>query len=134
MTRTLVLGDVHGNLAALDAVLAAAAAEGYDEVVCLGDLALFGPEPAACVDRLRDLDGIRHVQGNTDRYLATGVDDDEVRFCLDRIGPERAAFLGGLATSQRIDACDALCVHASPRGDEERLSADDAATYDAALD
>jgi putative phosphoesterase len=134
MTRTLVLGDVHGNLAALDAVLAAAAAEGYDDVVCLGDLALFGPEPAACVDRVRGLHAVRLVQGNTDRYLATGVDDGEVRWCLERVGDERARWLGGLPTSQRIEDCDALCVHASPRSDEERLTADDASTYDAALD
>jgi putative phosphoesterase len=135
MTRTLVLADVHGNLAGLEAVLRAAAAEGYDDAVCLGDLALFGPEPAACIDRLRGLgETLRLVQGNTDRYLATGVDDDEVRFCAERIGAERVAFLGGLPTSQRIESVDALCVHASPRSDEERLQADDAATYDAALD
>ena len=35
-----------------------------------GDLALFGHEPAACVDRLQALPGAVFVQGNTDRYLA----------------------------------------------------------------
>lgn len=41
----LVLSDIHGNLVALDAVVA----EPHDVVVCLGDLVGYGPEPAACV-------------------------------------------------------------------------------------
>ena len=48
-----VLYDVHGNLAALDAVLADAEAEAFDRLVVGGDLALFGPEAPGCVDRLR---------------------------------------------------------------------------------
>jgi len=51
--RDAVLFDVHGNLTALDAVLAEARAEGFDRLLFGGDLVLFGPEPAACVDRLR---------------------------------------------------------------------------------
>jgi len=49
--RTLVISDVHGNLAALRAVLDA---EPWDELVCLGDLVGYGPRPAACVDLVRE--------------------------------------------------------------------------------
>ena len=49
-----VLADVHANLAALDAVLDDVAARGIGEVICLGGLTLYGPEPAAVIDRLRE--------------------------------------------------------------------------------
>jgi predicted phosphodiesterase len=51
--RTLILADVHGNLAALDAVLA----EPHDALICLGDLVGSGPEPGACVGRIRSAGG-----------------------------------------------------------------------------
>ncbi len=100
MRRTAVLFDVHGNLAALDAVLAAIDAEGLDGVVCGGDLALYGPHPAGAVDRLRER-GIPCVQGNTDRYLATGPAGGHAiwsagmpgAWTADRLGPERLAWL-----------------------------------------
>lgn len=77
--RLAVLSDVHGNLAALDAVLATLEEiEGtLDRIWVLGDLAAFGPHPAASIRRVRELAGrwpdrVSLLQGNTDRYLATG--------------------------------------------------------------
>jgi predicted phosphodiesterase len=77
--RLAVLSDVHGNMTALEAVLADLASVGaVDKIWVLGDLAFFGPEPAACVERLRQLqaehpkDVVQIIGGNTDRYLVTG--------------------------------------------------------------
>jgi len=66
--RTLVLSDVHGNAAALEAVLV----EPHDAVACLGDIVGYGPEPGRCVRLLRD-ETLIAVQGNHDRALAEGV-------------------------------------------------------------
>jgi len=49
-----VLSDVHGNLEALDAVLADIDARGIVDVICLGGLTTYGPDPAAVLDRLRE--------------------------------------------------------------------------------
>ena len=85
-----MISDIHGNVAALDAVLAEAAFEGYDEIVCLGDVAVLGPEPAACVDRLRALgDRIRVVRGNTDRYLLEGRRDPETAWAASSAASRR---------------------------------------------
>jgi predicted phosphodiesterase len=66
--RLLVIADVHGNLAALEAVLA----DPHDAVICLGDLVGYGPEPAACVQRvLSEAEVV--VRGNHDHSLATGA-------------------------------------------------------------
>ena len=66
--RTLVISDIHGNLAALDAVLSVP----HDLVVCLGDIVGYGPQPAACVQRVRDTLAVT-VQGNHDRAFACGI-------------------------------------------------------------
>ena len=120
--RTAVIFDVHGNLAALEAVLADAEAAGAQGYAIGGDLALFGPEPAACVDRLRGLANAVFVQGNTDRYLAERRDMDPVPWFVERLGDERVAWLGSLPTRQELAEHDALVVHATPRGDEEILN------------
>mgnify|MGYP005846526989 CR=1 FL=1 len=77
--RLAVISDIHGNLAALEAVLDdLAALGGADMTWCLGDLATFGPRPAACIRRVKMLaeadDGqtFKVIGGNTDRYLVTG--------------------------------------------------------------
>ena len=67
--RIAVVGDVHGNVSALDAVLAEIRAAGIHRGVCTGDLVLRGPEPEACVSRIALL-GWPCVLGNTDAKVA----------------------------------------------------------------
>ncbi|MDI7276790.1 MAG: metallophosphoesterase family protein [Anaerolineae bacterium] len=62
--RYLVISDVHGNLAALEAVLAAAGT--YDAVWCLGDMVGYGPRPNECTERVRGLPGLLCTAGNHD--------------------------------------------------------------------
>lgn len=71
--RVAILADIHGNLTALDAVLADIDRRGgVDEVWVLGDLAAIGPNPIGVLERLLDLPKVRMVRGNTDRYITTG--------------------------------------------------------------
>jgi predicted phosphodiesterase len=70
--RIAVLSDVHGNLDALDAVLADARSQGADGYWFVGDYAAIGPEPVAVLERIASLDGARFTRGNTDRYVTTG--------------------------------------------------------------
>jgi len=75
MTRLAILSDVHGNLLALEAVLADLEnqAQGApDAVWVLGDLAVFCPWPAETLARLRAIANVAFLRGNTDRYLVTG--------------------------------------------------------------
>ncbi len=51
--RHALLSDVHGNLEALDAVLADLATRGVEDVACLGDFVGYGASPAECIARLR---------------------------------------------------------------------------------
>ncbi len=56
MTRTAILSDIHGNLAALEAVLEDVAAQNVDRIVCLGDVIGYGPHPCACLDQVMKFD------------------------------------------------------------------------------
>jgi len=60
-----VFSDVHGNLEALEAVLADIAAERVQEMICLGDIVGYGPNPAECIEMIRCL-GCAVVMGNHD--------------------------------------------------------------------
>jgi predicted phosphodiesterase len=54
--RYLILSDVHANLTALDAALAAAEGR-WQKAACLGDLVGYGPQPNEVIDRIRSLGG-----------------------------------------------------------------------------
>jgi len=73
--RYLILSDIHANIDALDAVLAAAEGQ-WDHALVLGDLVGYGAEPNAVIDRIRALDPIVIIRGNHDK-AACGLDDGE---------------------------------------------------------
>ncbi|MDA0264042.1 MAG: metallophosphoesterase family protein [Chloroflexi bacterium] len=72
--RALILSDIHANLEALEAVLADAQARGgFDVVWSLGDTVGYGPDPGACIDRIREFELVA-VAGNHD-CAAVGLID-----------------------------------------------------------
>ena len=54
MRRRAIISDIHGNLPALEAVLADIATQKVDEIVCLGDVCGYGPQPLECIALLRE--------------------------------------------------------------------------------
>lgn len=94
--------DVHGNLDALDAVLADAAEAGIMRFVLGGDYALFGLRPAETVERLHGLDA-RWIRGNVDRWTEhphEAPEDplirDAIEWCRSEVGDRVVAELGEL--------------------------------------
>ena len=63
--RYAILSDIHGNLEAFEAVLAAAAQSQVQQYLCLGDIVGYGADPSACLTRLRALPAVI-VAGNHD--------------------------------------------------------------------
>ncbi|MCI0398695.1 MAG: metallophosphoesterase family protein [Chloroflexi bacterium] len=71
--RIAVFSDVHGNSAALNAVLADIAGQGgVDGYWVLGDLVALGPDPVGVLERLAGLPNLSCIRGNTDRYVVSG--------------------------------------------------------------
>jgi predicted phosphodiesterase len=72
--RALILSDIHANLEALEAVIKdAQGSGGFDTIWSLGDLVGYGPDPKACIDRIREFDLVS-VAGNHD-HAAIGLID-----------------------------------------------------------
>src|SRR5918912_491056 len=114
--RIAIVSDIHGNLAALDAVSADLARHDPDLVIHLGDVVVLGPRPAAVVDRIREL-GWPGVLGNTDEMLwEPALQQEQERPSLpwarEHLGAERIAWLRTLSREWRHH--DLLAMHASP--------------------
>lgn len=139
--RIAVLSDVHGNLPALEAVLAEVDGEGFDVVVSGGDV-VAGPMPKACLDRLAALgERVAWVSGNADREVVAaldgvlpGDDDDpavrQARWAAARLTGADRDLLAAFAPSVRLGAI--LVCHGTvgsdtgivtPRTPPERLAA-----------
>ncbi len=73
--RIGLMSDIHGNLFALEAVLAELDREKLDDLICLGDVAALGPEPGGVLARLQAL-GCPVVMGNMDEWLLSPPDRD----------------------------------------------------------
>lgn len=66
--RIAILSDIHGNLPALDAVVADIQAQSPDQIWCGGDLGWAGPWACECIAQVRDM-GWPTVKGNTDVWI-----------------------------------------------------------------
>jgi len=108
--RVAALCDVHGNLPALEAVLAEVAATDVDRILCGGDV-VAGPFPRECLERLLALDAV-FVRGNGDRAPSDWV--------AERLDPLTLEFLRELPVA--VPVGDVLYCHGSPRSDEEILT------------
>jgi predicted phosphodiesterase len=128
--RIAILSDVHGNLTALETVVADIERQAPDQVLHGGDLVLMGAQPAQVVDRIREL-GWPGVLGNTDELLWRGEEqarqellapklrgqlrlmfEDYAPATCELLGEERVAWLRGLPAEARTDGL--AVVHAAP--------------------
>lgn len=71
MATFAVISDIHANLEALTAVLESIDSLGIEEVCCLGDIVGYGPDPAACLDLVRERCA-KIVCGNHDEAVLKG--------------------------------------------------------------
>lgn len=139
-TRIAVFSDLHGNLAAGEAVLAAIAAEAPDAVYCLGDLVGYGAFPNETTELIRSRD-IPTIMGNYDDGVGFDRDDcgcaykdpdEEARgqqslFWTRRVTTdENRAYLRTLLPEIRFEAegYRLRLVHGSPRRMNEYLFED----------
>src|SRR5579859_2049710 len=131
--RQAIVSDVHGNLAALEAVVEDLRNLNPDLVVHGGDLVFNGPHPAECLDMIREL-GWPGIAGNTDQALWTlpkTLSENSLRMfevigatTSSMLGAQRVAWLKTLPLEWR-DGDRVALVHAVP-GDTWKIVAPDA--------
>ena len=112
------LYDIHGNLAALEAVLREIPHEAT--IVVGGDICAAGANPSETLERLRGLgERVLWVRGNADRELTRGekglVPEEVIEATRAALTEEQIAFLHGLPPTLRVG--EMLFCHATPRND-----------------
>ena len=128
--RLLLVSDLHGNELALDAVLADGRTAGFDQLICLGDVATLGPRPSAVLGRLREL-GCPCILGNHDEFMLDAplvrsysefpVIVSSVDATREALSADELAFIG---TFQRtLTLGDVFLYHGTPRSNMEDLLA-----------
>jgi predicted phosphodiesterase len=118
--RVAIVSDIHGNLHALESVLADVDREDPDEIWCLGDVVGYGPRPNECCDLVRERASIA-LCGNHDLAVIGALDVAEfsgdaaaaARWTDGVLGEGQRAWLSSLQPFLRRD--DAELYHASPR-------------------
>ena len=135
--RIALISDIHGNMVALEAALADIRRRGADQIVCLGDVALDGPQPGQVIERLRDLD-IPVIKGNTDHWLLNPIpqsaegEDEQQESAIEQW---TAAQLSAAQRELVMDYHDKLwldfghgrtllCYHGSPLSFNDRIEPD----------
>ncbi|PLV60397.1 metallophosphoesterase [Thermotoga sp. KOL6] len=124
------LGDVHGNLEALEAVLRDIEGRGIDEIFCLGDLVGYGPDPEAVVQTIK-AKGIKTIMGNYDDAVGfsrencgcsyapgreSEVGDISLKWTIEHTSEDTKDFLRTLPKrlSFEVEGVRFLLVHGSP--------------------
>jgi putative phosphoesterase len=125
--------DIHGNLPALDAVLAEIRDADVDQIIVGGDV-VPGPMPRETMDRLLELDlPVRFIRGNGDRVVhaqMNGIDPDEVpppfrdviRWTAKQLEARHHAAIASWPAQLEIEIAplgSVLFCHATPRNDTE---------------
>jgi len=122
--RCAILGDIHGNLPALEAVVRAIKLEGVDTILCVGDLVGYAANPTECIQVIRER-GCTVVAGNHDFGAVDRVDlsyfnadaRDAIEWTRQQLPETERAYLAGLPLTGQLDS---IClVHSTPYFPEE---------------
>lgn len=117
--RTALISDIHGNLAALEAVLADIDRHAPDRIVSLGDNVGYGPQPRECLELVRKRCALV-LMGNHEHAVLNGAEHFTplARIAIDWTAqqlrdPETLAYISALKPAKLLDG--ALLVHGSVR-------------------
>lgn len=134
--KIAVISDIHGNMTALEPVVEDIKRNNCDKVLCLGDLAMAGPQPRAVIDYIRNQKDWVVIQGNTDKLISDFSPElfrdvqekfplmaqalaDDVIFIED----DKKEYLHNLPPQKEIEVegLKILLVHGSPRKNNEDI-------------
>jgi predicted phosphodiesterase len=127
--RFAFISDIHGNLHALELVLADLQHKQVDHIVCLGDVASLGPQPREVIARLRELE-VPVIKGNHDDYLLNPSLTEKQHpwlraaelWCLTQLTTNDLNYLNSFKPQIGFDPdpnTTLLLYHGSPRSNEE---------------
>jgi predicted phosphodiesterase len=122
--RILILSDIHANLTALEAALAAAEGK-WEMAVCLGDVVGYGPDPAQVTSKIRSV-STHTIRGNHDKAVAGLMTTEDfnpvakaaVDWTRSQLSPESLEWLAGLPQGP-LKADGVVLVHGAFQDEDE---------------
>lgn len=137
--KVAIVSDIHANWQALEAVMEDVKNHDCEKVLCLGDIAMAGPQPRMVIDFVRSQDNWVVIQGNTDKLI--GDFSREIVDNLKNVFPvmanallddvliledDKKEYLKNLPAQKEleIEGVKVLMVHGSPRRNNEDIMPD----------
>lgn len=134
--KIAIISDIHGNYVSLEAALADIDKEAPDQIICLGDVVVLGPQPEACLERIQSLN-CPVVMGNTDEWALNPTphtihsEEDQFRYelemwCAQQMSADHKVFISTFQPTLDIDlgyGRTMLCFHGSPNSNKEVINA-----------
>lgn len=137
--KVAIFSDIHGNFQALEAVLNDIKSQNCEKILCLGDLAMAGPEPKKVIDFVKEQTQWEIIQGNTDKFISD-FEPSLIDFMKDKfpvmanallddvkiLDENSKEYLRNLPPQKEleIEGVNVLMVHGSPRRNNEDILPD----------
>ncbi len=133
--KVAVISDIHGNMQALEAVINDYKSQNCEKVLCLGDLAMAGPQPSETVDFVKGQNW-EIIQGNTDKMIAEFSDKilsnvksafpvmgNALKNDAEILSEVQKEYLANLSPQKELimENVKVLMVHGSPRRNNEDI-------------
>ncbi len=118
--RVALLSDIHANEPALQAVLSDLSADAVDLVICVGDIVGYGPDPSACVSRMREhadscVAGNHDREANTpERYGGHPTAGPGLKHTYDQLDDDQLTWLAELPERRRLEDDSIMVAHSHP--------------------
>lgn len=137
--KIAVISDIHGNMPALENVLKDIKSQNCEKILCLGDLALAGPQPDKVINFIKKQEDWEVIQGNTDKLIGDfqlqtlenlksnfSVMGNALEEEVQMLTKEQKEYLKNLPAQKTliIDGVKILAVHGSPRRNNEDILPD----------
>jgi putative phosphoesterase len=131
MTKLAIIADIHANLVALEATLSDIKTRGISDIVCLGDVANFGPQPVETLERVKEIN-CPVVMGNSDanvlhpRQEVDPVVTDVESWCAQQLKEEHKNFIRSFEPTVKLElsGLKILAYHGSPKSYHDSITAE----------
>jgi putative phosphoesterase len=131
MTKLAIIADIHANLVALESTLADIKTQSITNILCLGDVGNFGPQPKETLELIREI-GCPVVMGNSDANVLKPrqVEKDRLileveSWCAEQLQDEHKAFVRTFKPiiELELDNLKILAYHGSPKSYNDPITA-----------
>ncbi len=135
MSKLAVIADIHANLVAFETTLSDIKTQGITDILCLGDVANFGPQPVETLELIREI-ACPIVMGNNDATLLEPIKPETLpeekrwfaeveAWCAEQFSDDHKSFIRSFKpiVELELDNLQLLAYHGSPKSYNDPITA-----------